>query len=252
MLLLDTDVLVLDDFSAMGDLQGCVAAAVAHRARVPHNYWQEIYPLLELSLPTDQVIVLCQKINAPRALTIATADAKYLTLPYYNGGMVFMPWDCPLPSLWVEYVGRIAKFFKSRPNAINSVLKSDMAGLAAAIERLKQQGARFKTIPDPLHGHWLHLQGGLLSLPQIKLFHNTGSFKLPGKETTATATWQWRGIGPVWLYHDLKRTLTRRVHDQCLLLRKRHCHLLNVMKASLTLAYRQQKLYNKYIASVLL
>jgi hypothetical protein len=164
--------------------------------------------------------------------------------------MVFLPWDCPLPQLWVEHVERIANYFRTRPNsAINSVIKSDMAGLATAIEQIKQQGVPFKLLPDSLHAHWLHLQGGLLSFRHIKLFHFTGLFKATG--TTMTATHQRLHLGPIWLYQNLRDTLERRAKRQCYYKPGRRRNLHKVIWAILALTYRQQKLYNKYIVPVL-
>jgi hypothetical protein len=169
--------------------------------------------------------------------------------PYYNGGIIFMPWDCELPRLWTDYGHRIAKLFQNKPEKVRSRVKSDMVSLAIAIERLKQQGACFKPLPDHLHGHWMHLQGGLLSLEKIKLFHATNMFQ--PAYNTLEATRQFLCFGPGWIYQNLRWELDKRANRQCYRWKERRQNLLQVISSIVKLAYLRQKLYNKYIRAAL-
>ena len=173
-------------------------------------------------------------------------------LPYYNTGVIFMPWTCGirLRALWEEHIYQITTLFNEQEDdALGGIKNCDQAGFATSIEFLKQQGISFTLLPDIFHGHWVHFQGGTMRLSDIKLFHATSSFKGIGLEITSTSPSHYLGFGPMWLYQNFWIELNR--SKTCLYVASIRQNFRSMVIDTCKLTLMQQRLYNKYIAIAL-
>jgi hypothetical protein len=161
-LLLDTDVLVLSDFSRIiSDAPG-LAAAAAFRQRVPAGAWPAIYAALGVPLPPDR--------------------------PYFNGGVVVVPVSSSLRELWESYARGIASAFASDPDVDRTLIESDQTSLAPAIAALQASGVPFSTLPPHYNAGWPHLYRRAPGLADVVLFHAVGLF---GKTYRADRSVTW-------------------------------------------------------------
>jgi len=175
-LLLDADIFVLSDISDLSDLGHCIAAAPAGKPRVPKQYWRRIYDALGMEMPTERIASIRGELGCPLfAQRIYDGQESELSamLPYYNGGVLFAPWDCGLREVWGEHICRIVALFKGKDEAFFAV-ENDMAGLATTIEHFKRQGIPFVQLPACFNARYLHLYKSALSLSEIKLYHAIG------------------------------------------------------------------------------
>ena len=149
-LLLDTDVLVLSDFSRIiGDAPG-LAAAPAFRQRVPPGAWPAIYAALDVPIPPDP--------------------------PYFNGGVLVVPRSCELRELWESYARRLPAAFSASAEVNRALIDSDQTTLAPAISALQVSGIPFTTLPSHYNAGWLHLYRRDPELADVVLFHAVGLF----------------------------------------------------------------------------
>jgi hypothetical protein len=177
LLLLDTDVLVLSDFSGIATLGPTIAASPAVRARVPADYWVRIYEALGVPAPATRVVSLVGRFNAghldPPAYPDQLTESRSM-LPYYNGGVLLLPHDAGLRAQWESHVAIIDSLFGPGVLARGAVAASDQAGLAAAVVALGRQGVPFTHLADSFHATWLHLYRRALPLDDVRFFHAFG------------------------------------------------------------------------------
>ena len=149
-LLLDTDVLVLSDFSRIVDDAPGVAAAPAFRQRVPDAAWPSIYEAVGARMPPDR--------------------------PYFNGGVVLVPQGCGLREVWERYARRIASAFAADGEASRALIDSDQTALAPAISALQAAGVPFSTLSPHYNAGWPNLYRRAPALADVVLFHAVGLF----------------------------------------------------------------------------
>jgi hypothetical protein len=163
MLLLDTDVLVLADFSELAELGDCVAAKARPGYRVPDRYWQIIYAALGLPVPIE-----------PTGLQRWGREVMF---PYYNSGVVFAPWACGLRPLWEEHMGRIAALFDEEAPHWPAVGQSDQAAFATTLQMLGQRGVRVVRLPEKFNEEISFEYGRGWRIAETVLFHAVGFFR---------------------------------------------------------------------------
>jgi hypothetical protein len=149
-LLIDTDVLVLSDFSRLvGEAPG-LAAADAFRQRVPAAAWPAIYAAVGVRLPPDR--------------------------PYFNGGVLLVPRGCGLRELWERYTRRIASALASDAEVSRALIDSDQTALAPALVALRAAGVPLATLGPHYNAGWSHLYRRAPELADVALFHAVGLF----------------------------------------------------------------------------
>jgi hypothetical protein len=166
LLLIDTDVMVLGDPSPVLDLGYCVALSPEHAPRLFPSDWERIYPELQLPMPTERIV---GTFGEPM-------------LPYYNSGVVYIPWDCDLRTLWESDMRRIAAMFaeegkRRRKGRVKRAQGSDQAGLATAVARLRARGVPIVPLPEGFNVRWHQLYRRSLPVERIVLFHATGLYR---------------------------------------------------------------------------
>ena len=173
-LLLDADILVLSDISSLSDLGYCISAAPDNRPRVPERYWKAIYPALGMQAPTERIASGSGEVGLTRlGKTIYEGqESEILAMfPYYNAGVLFLPWDCGLREIWEDHIRRIKALFSEEDEAWSSVGESNQAGFATALQQLRDGGLPFKRLPPCFHANFVHIYSRTLSLGEMKLFH---------------------------------------------------------------------------------
>jgi hypothetical protein len=174
-LLLDTDVCVLSDPSELGAMDFGVVVAPAAMPR-PERCWQQIYQALSMTPPRERIACLSAELGRPLEAGATSYHPERLAeldamLPYYNGGIVFLPWDSGLRPLWEEHLRTIAASFSGGDPAWRHLMDENQAGLATAIEVLKRRGVAVLRLSHALHATPLHLFQNALRVSDIKLFH---------------------------------------------------------------------------------
>ena len=177
-LLLDVDTLIFNDISSLGHWRPCLAAAPDDCPKVADAQWRRIYQGLQLGLPRDRSRCLADELGLPdfpgRWLGYKVPRReRHESLPYYNSGAVLVPADCDLRSLWEENIRRIAALFPRQDGGLKWIHQSDQAGLAVSLWQLRQQGRRFRRLPDSLNCRWRNLYAESPSLHEIGVLHLT-------------------------------------------------------------------------------
>lgn len=172
-LLLDIDVFVLGDLSALATLGACLAAAPAGHPRLPLHDWQAVYAALAQPLPAARMACVQYEVGLPgHDLLYAGQGAEFgAMLPYYNSGVLWVPTPSDLQVIWRAVLQRTATLFPSHSVAWQATARSDQVGLALAIQQMQASGTPFRRLPDTFHGRWLHLYGRTVPLRQMRLFH---------------------------------------------------------------------------------
>lgn len=202
-LLVDADVFVLGDFSALAaDVPAGIAAAPAGSKWVTEAHWQKIYAELSLPASTERTPALTYELGLvppDKVLHREHGDTTDLrrVLPYHNTGVLLVPRAGGLRELWAEHHQRVRRLFEpepeTRPNGLaarllngarrlgtrrrkisHTVTTCDQAAFASAVEVLRGQGMPFQRLPDPYHARWLHCRAGVLGFDEMKIFHATG------------------------------------------------------------------------------
>ena len=116
-LMLDTDVFILGDFSELAAIvPSGLAAAPAGSKWVPEALWQRIYQHLDLPVPAERTPMLRAEyglLSAAKTLHREFGQTTDLSrmLPYYNSGVFLAPRDCGLREVWADHLVRLAKLF---------------------------------------------------------------------------------------------------------------------------------------------
>lgn len=173
-LLLDVDVLVLGDPSAIGDLGPCIAAAPALGPRFPWEVWEKIYGGLGMEPPRERIAGARGRLDCPaRSRRAYPGFARSLSsmAPYYGGGVLLLPRSCDMRSLWEDHTRRISTLFSRDDPWRLPAVWSDQTGFSTAVRTLRNDGVPFRELPDPLHATWLHVFRRRVPLGEIRLFH---------------------------------------------------------------------------------
>ncbi len=186
-LLLDADVVVMAEVSAIAALPSGIAATPPDRARVPLRCWERIYPALDMALPTERIRSVIEDRPRPPFPPGTAAIPRTGMLPYHNSGVLLVPRHCHLRETWEDHIRRIASLFDEGDEAWDLMTRSDQSGLATAIEWLRRQGVPFERLPDRYNVRVAHLYTRAVPLADAALFHATRVFRL---RTPGAASYQ--------------------------------------------------------------
>jgi len=179
-LLLDCDIAVLSDVSSLAALGRCVAAAPDDAPNVSQADWHTVYEAFDLPTPLPIRPLVCEldlPRYPPRTMGFEAGDDQIeWMLPYFNGGVVFAPWDCGLRELWEQNILRIAALFDECGTPRRWVHHSDQAALAVSVAMLQRDGLPFRRLPDAFNARWQHLYAGYPGPDRIALMHCCWNF----------------------------------------------------------------------------
>lgn len=137
--------------------------------------------------------------------------------PYYNTGVLFLPWDCGLREAWEDHIRKIKDLFSEQDEAWRFVGESNQAGFATVLHLLRGGGLPFVRLEYPFNANYLHIYKGPLSVGEIKLFHAFGFGKRakPGSEVFHRAVYQYRRDlgGTMYRQWEIHLRETRPVKD---------------------------------------
>lgn len=128
--------------------------------------------MLRLPVPEHQVIPLNLALDTYKSVSF---KSRKDFPPHYNGGVVYAPWASNLGRIWRKhmiliriistgifrrfvYMGAIARY-------------SNQPSLATSIAYLKQNGFRFKLLPDEYNARWQHMTTGALTTQKVRIYH---------------------------------------------------------------------------------
>jgi len=176
LLLLDSDVLILSDISDLSTEIGdsCIAAAASNEPgpwRRSSKDWREIHELLGLPCPEGHTTPLNLELDTYRCRRYKNCDRSDLA-PYYNGGIVYAPWDSRLGDVWRDHLIRIHEVDASITGPKGLV--SNQPSLATAIHERRLAGVHFRLLPREYHIRWQHIAAGAVTAREVKLFHSIG------------------------------------------------------------------------------
>ncbi|MGI9178860.1 MAG: hypothetical protein ACR2IT_13515 [Pirellulales bacterium] len=192
-LLLDVDVAILSDLAPLSRLGTCVAACPDDAPNLTLADWRVIYDAIQM--PTPRLIPpLVRELDLPRyprkMMGYEAGDGQLAAMvPYFNGGVVFAPWDCGLRDLWEQNIVRVADLFDESKGFRKWIHNSDQAALAVSLAMLEADGWTVRRLPDAYNARWQHLYAGTPALPDIAVLHCCWSFldSIAG-ETVSPAT----------------------------------------------------------------
>jgi hypothetical protein len=191
-LLLDTDVLILSELRQLTALDSGIAVAPAMKPRVPGRYWPRIYAALEMAAPAERMPCIAAGLECGlRGDVLYPEQPQEMAamLPYYNSGVILMPWSVQLGAVWERHIRAIASLFTKADAVWPSVMASDQAGLATAIQQCRAQGTPVIPLPGACHAHWLSLYRNTPPIETWELFHALFVF---GKTTAVTPRLGWQ------------------------------------------------------------
>ena len=178
-LLLDADMLVLSDLSALGELGDCIGVSPALRPHLPDHYWHRIYAALGIAEPDHRIASVLGEMLDPARMGLRS-DRQNQRLrrmhPYYHGGFVYAPWSCDLRELWARYIQEVAGLYDEGDVEWPNLGRSDMAGLAVAVVQLARQGTPVVCVNNALDASWPEVYAGMLRWGTVALFHASGIF----------------------------------------------------------------------------
>ncbi len=160
-LLLDADIVVLADPSELGQLGRVIAVAPAKRPKIPEAHWARMFAARGVEPPVHRVI---DALGRPRQ-------------PYYNSGVVYLPWDCGLRQSWEQDMHAIADLFPASDRVARKASQRDQLGLAVALERLRAHGIPVVPLPRGFNVLWDDLRKGLATSDDVALFHAMRVFR---------------------------------------------------------------------------
>lgn len=179
-LLLDVDVAILSDLAPLSRLGSCIAACPDDAPNLTLADWRRIYDGLGLP-PPAMITPLVRELDLPRRprrmMGYEAGDGQLdAMMPYYNGGVVFAPWDCGLRGLWERNIGRIADLFDEAAGFRKWIHSSDQAALAVSLAMLQRDGWPVDRLPDIYNARWQHLYAGRPLLDEIAVLHCCWNF----------------------------------------------------------------------------
>ena len=202
LLLLDSDMLVLSELNDLGSILGseCISAAAANGpCVVPMRQWEKIHEILGIHIPDIEVLPLNRELD-----TFQCAEYRNLKkfAPYFNGGIVFAPWDSGLGDVWEQHLTKISPIVKNRAKI------SNQPSLATAIAKLMLKGYDFRLLPHEYHTRWQHIATGALSSRNARLLHTIGFGRWSSKGNKNTS----RQEIDIYLFNVLRLTRMVRSH----------------------------------------
>lgn len=188
-LLLDSDFLILNDFSALALVGNCLAATPALSPRVPQADWPAVYAAVGQPMPQASIQCILQELKiAPHDYDFIGQRAEFAAMPpYYNGGIVWTPTTIELRRVWEEYLLRTCPLFPDEPRW-RAVRHSDQAALALSIQYFQSQKVAFRRLPTTFHAAWPHVYAGYggfagrVDWQHIAFFHALGLGKIDFKQ----------------------------------------------------------------------
>lgn len=179
-LLLDVDVAILSDLAPLARLGTCVAACPDDAPNLTLADWQVIYDAIQIPTPRP-IPPLVRELDLPRyprkMMGYEAGDGQLTAMvPYFNGGVVFAPWDCGLRDLWERNIVRVADLFDEARGFRKWIHNSDQAALAVSLAMLEADGWNVRRLPDSYNARWQHLYAGTPPLPDIAVLHCCWSF----------------------------------------------------------------------------
>lgn len=250
-LLLDSDVLILSDISPLSDLikGNCISAAPANGpCIVPVDQWKRVHRMLGLDYPQHHLDPLNLELDtfqcAPyRDRSVGTPRYKghdYYPA-YYNGGVVYSPWEAHLGEIWYQHLLEICEQEPDIRDGRGNV--SNQPSLATAVNYLQSRGFHFQLLPSEYHVRWQSIAAGQVPLDQARLYHTIGFGRWSANIKDKTAA---QDID-IYLANTLEMTrklrshrgpLQRLSHRLKLGLRIRECHRVHALMSML---------YEKYV-----
>lgn len=182
LLYLDADMLCLGDPSGLAAFAGCAGGLPAGLPRVPEQYWRIIDDALQLPAPTQRMPCCFTSVGIPLVGTRYGSENEFgrAMWPLYNGGLFLVPFDAPLPDLWVRHWKRIEQLFPQDDPKWEDVVHCDMTALATALRTLEaEHGIALRTLPDEYNTRWMHMVGGAIDVADVRLFHAVNLFRQP-------------------------------------------------------------------------
>jgi hypothetical protein len=206
-LLLDSDVLILNDFSALALLGNCLAAAPALSPRLPQADWPAVYTAVGQSMPQQRIQCVLQELGiAPHEYDFVGQKAEFsLMPPYYNSGVLWIPTAIDLRHVWEDYLLRTSNLFPDEPRW-RAARHGDQVALAPAIQYLQSKEVPFRRLPATFHAAWPHVYRGYagfvgkVSWQNFAIFHAIGLGKMDFKHQplrhsiTAYQTYLWQQL----------------------------------------------------------
>ncbi len=180
--IIDADTIVLGDLSPLLDLGECLAATPTYQNRIPLSIWEELYKELDVPMPSERILCLRGECAEDLPDDRISGNETDEMPPYYNGGVLLVPWKAGLRELWEPYTRKVNEYYRGRPGDWISVSNCDQASLAVTLTKLQNQGIPFKRLPDALHGNRWFYWSGKLKDEDTRLFHAIKFFKLGGKD----------------------------------------------------------------------
>jgi hypothetical protein len=176
LLLLDVDTLVFSDISGLSEMGRCVAAAPAFQPQVPERDWERIFSKLGLKAPPARMDSIRGELDLPpilRPLYRLQHAERNGMYPYYNSGVLFLPWDSGIQPLWEKHILGAASVFEPADDAWFAVGQGDQVGLILAISAIAGDELPFRRLPISYHSQWMYLYRDTLPLDETKIFHAT-------------------------------------------------------------------------------
>lgn len=176
LLLLDVDTLVFSDLRGLDGLGRCIAAAPAFQPQVPDRDWETIFGKLGIPRPTERIDSIRGELDLPpilRPLYSRQHAERNRMFPYYNSGVLFLPWDSGIQPHWEKRILQAASLFRPGDEAWFAVGQGDQVGLALALDDVAGDGLPLRRLPPSYHSQWMYLYRGTLPLAETRIFHAT-------------------------------------------------------------------------------
>ena len=181
LLLLDADMLVMGNLTPLAGILGesTVSAAVSNGpCLVPPQKNRELYKILNLQYPTES----CPPLDIALDTNFSENFAETTEFPpFYNGGIVFSPWDSNLGQTWGSHLETL------RELTVKRARRSNQPSLATSIAAVRERGYDFRLLPDAYHARWQHVAAGILKTADIKLLHTCGFGRWSSKGNNNTS-----------------------------------------------------------------
>lgn len=177
-LLLDADVVVLGDPSAITTLGDGLALAPCIVPRVPLTVWRDLFETLDVPLPDARIPCVQSELGdlpTHKQLYAEQLEEMPAMLPYYNAGVILAPRDAGLLAVWNDFVMRTRDHLGEE--AWLKLVDGDQTALTPAVEVLRARGTGLARLPYALHAHDMVLYAGALRAKDVKLFHAFGLFR---------------------------------------------------------------------------
>jgi len=176
LLLLDVDTLVFSDLAGLDRLGRCIAAAPAFQPQVPERDWDTIYDRLAIPPPDRRMDSIRGELDLPpilRPLYPRQHAERNGMVPYYNSGVLYLPWDSGIRPYWERRILDAASLFQPGDEAWYAVGQGDQVGLALALAAVTGNGLPLRRLPESFHSQWMYLYRGTLPIDETKIYHAT-------------------------------------------------------------------------------